>query len=545
MTPPVDLEPWPSLGLQVARFIETSLVRGPGDLRGQPVVLDAEKRALLVRLYEVYPQGHPNAGRRRFKRAAISVRKGWAKSEMAAMIAAAELHPNGPVRCIGWDRNGQPIGGGVTDPYIPLVAYTEEQSDELAYSALKVMLEEGPLADDFDIGLMRIMRKGGDGKAVSLASSPDARDGARTTFQVCDESHRWTLPRLKQAHRTMLANLPKRKISDAWALEITTSYAPGENSVAEDTMEYAKAIADGRIDEPRMFFFHRQANELPEDQGGYDLTNPKDIRAAVIEASGPAVAEWSDIDSIVEQFQDPTADRQYLCRVWLNWITQASDRAFDAEAWRSLARSGVEIADGSAIVIGFDGSHSRDSTALIATDVRTGYQWVEGLWERPLNVETWEVPESEVDEAVAGAFARWQVWRMYCDPYPWESFIASWSGKFGADRVVSYDTRQLKRIAYALRSFDQSIKTGDVTHEDSAPLQRHIGNACRQNINLRDDEGERMWKITKERPNSPHKIDAAIAACLSWQARTDAIAAGIGTVQPSMYSATHELVVIR
>jgi hypothetical protein len=47
----------------------------------------------------------------------------------------------------------------VTDPYIPLVAYTEEQSDELAYGALRVILDESPLRDDFDIGLERIMRK--------------------------------------------------------------------------------------------------------------------------------------------------------------------------------------------------------------------------------------------------------------------------------------------------------------------------------------------------------------------------------------------------
>ena len=131
------------------------------------------------------------------------------------------------MRTVGWTRDGDPIGGPVTDPYIPLVAYTEEQSDELAYGALLAILQESPLRDDFDLGLERIMRRAGDGKAVSLSSSPSARDGARTTFQVCDETHWWTLPRLKQAHQTMLANLPKRKAADAWMLEITTAPEPG------------------------------------------------------------------------------------------------------------------------------------------------------------------------------------------------------------------------------------------------------------------------------------------------------------------------------
>jgi phage terminase large subunit-like protein len=544
MVPPVDLEPWPSLGAQVARWIEENLVYGPGDLRGLPVKLDDEKRALLIRMYEVWPQGHVQAGRRRFRRACISVRKGWAKSEFSALIAAAELHPEAPVRCIGWDGHGAPIGGPVTDPYIPMVAYTEEQSDELAYSALKVILEESDVRKDFDLGLTRILRLRGDGRAVSLAASPDARDGARTTFQVCDETHRWNLPRLKQAHRTMLANLPKRRMSDAWGLEITTAFTPGENSVAETTMEYAQAVADGKIADSRLFFFHRQAKEVPVDQGGYDLTKTEDIRAAVIEASGPIVAEWSDIDGIVEQFQDPTADRPYLCRVWLNWITQAADRAFDVQRWAELARADMAVEDGATIVLGFDGSHSRDATALIATDVVTGYQWVAGLWERPLNVEDWEVPEDAVDERVVELFGQFTVWRMYADPYPWESYLARWAARFGGDRIVHFDTRQMKRIAYALRSFEQAIKTGEVTHSGDRALQRHIGNACRQPINLRDDEGERMWKISKERPDSPHKIDAAIAACLSWAARTDAVSEGVGERVRSAYE-DHDLVVIR
>lgn len=530
MIPSVDLEPWPSLGFQVADWIQDNLVHGPGDLRGQPVRLDEEKRMLLYRMYEVFPQDHPQAGRRRFKRCGLSVRKGWAKTEFAAMIAAAELHPEGPVRCHGWDGHGNPIAGPVTDPYIPLVAYTEEQSDELAYSALKVMLEEGPLRDDFDIGLMRIMRKRGDGKAVSLASSPDARDGARTTFQVADETHRWTLPRLRQAHRTMLANLPKRRMSDAWALETTTSFSPGEGSVAESTMDYARAVADGTVSDSRLFFFHRQAKDTPADQGGYDLAKPEDIKAAVIEASGPVVAEWSDIDSIVEQFNDPTADRQYLCRVWLNWITQASDRAFDAEQWRMLAAP-QSILPGELITLGFDGSRWHDSTAIVATHIASGYQWLVGVWERPTNLAAdapWEVPQEEVTQAMAAAFERWDVWRLYADPPYWETQVAEWAGEYGEHRVLEWRTNRHAQMGYALRSYAGSIQAGEVTHDGSAQFAAHIGNSCKRLLNIRDDKGERLWAINKERPDSPHKIDIAIAAALSWESRTDAISEGVG-----------------
>jgi hypothetical protein len=33
--------------------------------------------------------------------------------------------------------------------------------------------------------------------------------------------------------------------------------------------------------------------------------------------------------------------------------------------------------------------------------------------------------------------------------------------------------------------------------------------------------------IRKDRPDSPHKMDLAMAAVLSWEARTDAIADGV------------------
>src|SRR3990167_4916558 len=419
IVPALEEDPWPTLGPQVCGLIEENLVFGPGDLRGQPAKIDAEKRALIYRAYEIYPQGHPKAGRRRFRRVCFSLRKGTAKTELSAWIAAVELHHEGPVRCDGF-RDGQPAGRPVTDPYIPLVAYTEEQTEDLAYHALFTILSEGPLVNDFDIGLERIMRRKGDGKATALSAAPDARDGARTTFECFDETHRFTLPRLKMAHRTMLANLPKRRMSDAWALETTTAFATGEGSVAEDTMEYARTIAAGDKEDPQLFYFHRQASD------DLDITTPEGLRQGVIEASGPS-AEWSDIDGIVAQFEDPSADRALLERLWLNRPVSGGGKAFPAGRWAELEREWAPPS-GELITLGFDGSRFRDATAIIGPHVETGYQWVVGLWEPPVLKQTgvdWEVDKAGVDAAVADALDRWQGWRAYCDPPLWGSEIAS------------------------------------------------------------------------------------------------------------------------
>ena len=74
-----------------------------------------------------------------------------------------------------------------------------------------------------------------------------------------DETHWWTLPRLKQAHQTMAANLGKRKMADPWMLETTTAPEPGSGSVAERTLEYAAAVRDGKVSDASLFFFHREA----------------------------------------------------------------------------------------------------------------------------------------------------------------------------------------------------------------------------------------------------------------------------------------------
>lgn len=520
--PEFDAEPWPTLGPQVCQFIESELVFGPGDLRAQPARLDDEKRGLIYRAYEIYPAGHKNAGRRRFKRVALSLRKGTAKTELAAWIAATELHPDAPVRFGGWDASGNPVGIAVQDPYIPMVAYTEEQTEDLAYYALYVILSEGPLANDFDIGLGRIMRKAGDGKAVALASAPDARDGARTTFQHFDETHRFTLPRLIESHQTMQANIPKRKLADPWSLETTTAPVPGEGSVAERTMDYAESIRLGKTKDPRLFFFHRQASD------DHDLTDEAGVRAAVLEASGPT-AEWSDIDSIVELWRDPQTDRSYFERVWLNRPKQSANQAFSVAEWHRLKKKGRYLPEpGSLITIGFDGSRWMDSTALVGTEIETGFMWILGVWERPKGIPDWEVPEDQVTIAVDGAFETYDVWRMYCDPPYWESTIAHWAGTYGEAKVISWDTRRQRQMAYACRGFESAIRSRELSHSGELTLESHVGNARRNELNLLDDQGERLWTIRKERRDSSAIIDLATAAILSWEARTDAVSAGVG-----------------
>lgn len=528
---PRDKKLFPTLGPQICDFMERNLVFGPGDLRGKPLRLDDERRFFIWRMYEVYPRRHKQAGRRRFQRVGLSLRKGLAKTELAALIAACELHPEAPVRCVGWTKAGEPIGGGVTDPYIAMISVNEEQSDLLAYGALKTILEYSALRDDFDIGLERIERKKGDGRAESLSTNPNARDGARTTFQCFDETHRFTLPRFRKTHQTMLNNLPKRKMADAWALEITTAPEPGAGSVAESTMNYAKAVDEGKVKNTSFFYFHRQASDH------HDLTTDAGRRAAVIEASGPAAEKWSNVDGIVGLLDDPEADAAYWERVYCNRLVKGGTQAFDVLQWDTLKAKVNPIKPGNLITLGFDGAMFFDSTGIVATDVETGFQWKVAVWERPASLdpkEEWQVPAEEVDAKMRWVFKTFSVWRLYADPPYWQSWIAKWRGEFSEERVIDWWTARTRQMTAALEGFTTAITEGMLSHDGDPDMRRHLGNARKKELPNSDEDGQKQYLIQKERPKSPNKIDLAMCAILSWEARTDAIAAGAKAV-PSVY----------
>jgi hypothetical protein len=522
IVPPLDLS-FPTLGPQIAPFIEERFVFGPGSLQGQPAKLDDEKRGILYRLYEVYPPGHRLAGRRRFQRGGVEVRKGLAKTEFAAWIAGCELHPEAPVRCDGFDADGNPVGRPVRSPYIPMMAVTEEQVEELAYGVLKYILENCPDSDLFDISKERIVRLGptgsNEGELVAVSNAPGSRDGARTTFQHFDEPHRLFMPRMREAHETMLQNMPKRPLEDPWTLYTSTAGQPGQNSIEEDVVAEAEAIAKGENDDPSLFFFRRWAGDEHDDLSTVELRV-----AAVADATGP-VGEWGvgQFERIAKDFDRKGVDKAYWERVWLNRWRKSGSQAFNMIKVQDLLVPGV-IPDGAFVTAGFDGARYRDATALTITEIETGRQMCVGVWERPENVEEWEVPEDEVTAQVEDMFGRFEVWRMYCDPPHWTETVASWAAKH-PDQVLEWFTVRKRPMADATRAYSEAVESESVTfaenpHRDT--FIRHLGNTARRLLTLTDDQGEQLWVPCKQDGRLEDKIDCAVSGILSWQACIDA-----------------------
>ena len=98
----LSLSPTHSLGFQLLDWCEHYLVHGPGDVEGDPVLIDDEFASFVLRCYEV-----DSSGSRVVRRAVMSRPKGRAKSELAAFLAIAEAI--GPVRFSVRGSNPSPM----------------------------------------------------------------------------------------------------------------------------------------------------------------------------------------------------------------------------------------------------------------------------------------------------------------------------------------------------------------------------------------------------------------------------------------------------
>lgn len=443
-------------------------------------------------------------------------------TELMAIIALLELHPDAPIRFNGYDdsaEGGLAPGRSVMSPFIPLLAPTLEQLKDLAYGAAMEIVKDIDDAALFDPNKERIMINGeGESKIIPVAASAGRLDGQKPTFQGIDESHRMVEDRHIAAVTTIENNLKKRFADDPWQLSTTTAGDPSEPSMALREFQYGMKIAEGKIKDPTTFFYHRATSD---ENAKFDTMENR-IKA-LKEASGPEAAKFRDLFSVAKEWDDENADHSYLERVWCNRWVQSSTSAFDAKKFRELGDESLKIAPGSTIVLGFDGAISDDSTALVATEIETGIQNLVGIWEKPEGATRWQVPVGEVNAVMEDMFEFYDVLKLYADPPYWQESISKWAGRW-EKRVVEWPTRNETHIYYALRAYSEAINMGEVGHDNNQALIDHIAASGKNLLNRYDDEGKQKYRLAKRQRDK--KIDAAMAAVLSWQARLDALSEG-------------------
>jgi hypothetical protein len=506
---------FPTLGDEVADWIESRCAIPDREFVGDPYLLTDEQLHFLHHFYRLIP----GTGEFFYGRGAQLVRpQKWGKGPLSAALICAEAQ--GPVLFDGWDAAGEPVGKPWSTPLIQVTAISEDQADNV-YSALLPMIELGALHGEVeDTGLGRINLPGG-GKIEPVTASGRSRLGQRVTFINQDQTESWLAT---NGGRT-LADNQRRNIAGMQGRWLSTCNAwdPIEESVAQYTSEQEHdGVYHDDVDAPESLSIRSKAERrrILRTVYGDSVTGQR-------EGVKGAIKPWINLDRIEAEIlallpRDPAQAERFFC----NRKRAAEAAAFDGTVWDSLADPKY-VSDGTFIVIGVDGARFRDALAIVATEIETGYQWPLGIWERPPNApDDYEHPFDEVDGVMQEAFKqRFKVWRAYCDPQYIDHLVNKWAGDFGEKRVVEWFTNRPRQIAWAVRNFSAAIAGGDLSHDGDHDFARHIKNAVRRKSNAKDDEGRPMYEISKDRPDSPRKMDAAMAAVLSWEARGDAIAA--------------------
>lgn len=506
---------FPTLGYQVADWIEARCAIPDREQIGQPFLLTDEQLNFILHFYRLDPVSggffHHRGGQ-------LTRPQKWGKGPLAAAIICAEAQ--GPVKFNGWDAAGGPVGSSWATPLIQVTAVSEDQTDNV-YSALLPMIELGALGGEVeDTGLGRINLPSG-GKIEPVTAAALSRLGQRITFAVQDQTESWFQSnggrKLADNQRRNLAGMGGR-----W-LSTPNAWDPTEESVAQYTAEHEQ---DG--------VFHDDV----EPADGLSIRNKAERRRALRHAYGDAVKgtrdgksrgvrPWINLDRIDAEIdallpRDPAQAERFF----LNRKHAAGAKAFPGARWDELADPSYFPGREALIVIGVDGARYNDALAIVATEIRSGFQWPLGIWERPVwAAQDYEHPFDEIDETMKDAFETFDVWRVYIDPQYIDYLVQVWEGRWSGERIFDWPTNRLRPACWMVRKYTDAITSGDLAHIGDEVFTRHVKNAVRRKQNVYDDERRQMYTISKDRPNSPNKIDAAMAAALSWEARGDAISA--------------------
>jgi phage terminase large subunit-like protein len=465
-------------------WIEKFLVHSEGDFCGQPFRLRQWQRRFIWRAYELNPDGS-----RRYSRVLLGLAKGNGKSEIGAAIACAELA--GPVVFNGWDTPPKRR----LAPIIPVAAASFEQAD-LAFGAARVMIREGPLAPHFEVYDTEILIKNDAGRMYRVAAVAGTNDGAKPTFFLADELHEW-VGRKERVHLVLSNGRAKRQ--DAWELAISTA-GWDMASLLGRLYKHGKEVLAGEAEDPGFLFEWHEPSD-PE----VDVGNRKALEKAIRE-SNPAAGDFLPIENVITRLGEiPEFEfRRYHLNQWVS----APDRWLPYGTWEATELEREAPEDGAAIVLGFDGSYTGDSTAIVGATVEAvPHLFVVGAWEKPQNAgDDWRVDIPDVEGAIIAACNRWQVQRVGCDPFRWQRSIAALA-EAGLP-VVEWPSHQAARMVPACAQFYDAVVNENLTQDGDERLAQHIANA----IVKIDSRGPR---ITKDHKDSARKIDLAVAAVIA------------------------------
>jgi phage terminase large subunit-like protein len=456
-----------------------------------------------------------------YRRGVLQRLKGWGKDPLLAVLCLVEMV--GPSRVMfepfmpgtpAMDAEGFAIGRANPNAWVQVAAVSRDQTRNTMSLMPSLMSKHFIKTYNIKPGIERIRANGGKQVLEAVTSSPRSLEGNRATFIVLNETHHWI--RGNNGHEMYNVIWGNATKMDGRYLAITNAFLPGEDSVAERMRDAYDKIVEGKsIDNGFMY-------DSVEAHASTPLT-PEALRIVLPKIRGDA--KWLKVDTIIAAIMDTTVPPARSRRMWLNQIVAEEDAVVSPGEWDALKDENAVLRPGDAIVLGFDGAKSDDSTALVAIRIEDRCAFVLALEEKPEGPrgENWEVNKAKVDSAVRNAFNVYDVKAFYADYAYWESNIDAWAEdyreqltiKASEGHAVKWDMRQAqKKVTYAHERLLTSIIDGTLKHDGDVRLRRHVMNARRR-------ENVHGVSFSKESPESPKKVDAYAALMIAHEALND------------------------
>lgn len=283
-------------------------------------------------------------------------------------------------------------------------------------------------------------------------------------------------------------------------LGITTagvkSDATGGDSLCYRLYQYGRQVQSGEVDDPSFFFRWWE----PAAGADADWRDPD-----VWDEANPALGDFLFVEDF-ETSARTTPENEFRTKRLNQWVSSRS-AWLPQGAWEACVDATRVVADGDEITVGFDGSYSGDSTALVGCTTVDPHLFVIEAWERKDSDDhDWRVPIAEVEQAIRTACARWKVREVDCDPFRWSRTMAALEEEGWP--IVEWNTSSPARMVPACAKFYDAVMEQRVTHDGDPRLARHIDHCVLKT----DGKGPR---IVKEHKMSPRKIDLAVCAVVA------------------------------